>query len=232
MKSIRRIVIPTLLCLALSSGAFPQASLVVREGMNLDFGLIYTGRKFVKNVTLLNIGADTLEISKLSASCGCTGTLLGHDKIAPRDSTVLTITFNSSRFSGIVDKAVTMNTNDPTQPNVRIVFTANVVRVFAIDPEYIVFRSTPDSSVTDTVSIQNISSGPIRILSAESTSPLVKLQMDKKALASGETLTLLATFSGKEPGTTRGNINIRTDQENLPTLEVRFFSLITRRPTP
>jgi hypothetical protein len=132
----------------------------------------------------------------------------------------------------MVDKAVTMNTNDPGQPNVRIVFTANVVRVFSIDPEYVVFKTTPDSAVTDTVVLQNISSAPAHFLSAESSSPLVKIQTDKKSLSPGEALNLLLTFSPKEVGTAKGTITIRTDQENLPALEVRFFSLVTKQTAP
>ena len=233
MISLRRIFLFTVTGLSLlPAGLCAQPVLVVKGGTSLDFGLVYTGRKFVKNVTLQNIGTDTLEIKQLSASCGCTGTILGHNRIPPKDSSTLTITFNSRNFTGKVDKAVTFNSNDPGQLNVRINFTANVVRVFSLEPEYVVFKSTPDSIVTDTVVIGNLSSSPVHILSIESTSPQVKIQSDKKALSPGELLNLVLTFSANAVGTTKGNISIRTDQENLPTLDVRFFSLVTKQSTP
>lgn len=233
MISIRRRIFFALVCLSVfPAGLRAQPNLVVRDGINIDFGIIYTGRKFVKNLTLLNIGTDTLRITHLSASCGCTGTLLGRDKIPPRDSSILTITFNSSNFTGMVDKAISMNTNDPQQPNLRIVFSANVVRVFSLEPDYVVFKTTQDSAVTDTVVLQNISASPVHFLAAEASSPLVKVQTDKKSLSPGESLNIILTFSSKETGTSKGNITIRTDQENIPTLDLRFFSLVIKPSTP
>jgi hypothetical protein len=228
----RSVFFALVILLSVPAGVRSQPVLVVQGGTNIDFGLVYTGRKFVKNVTLKNIGTDTLVISQLSASCGCTGTLLGHDRIPPRDSSTLTITFNSSRFLGKVDKAVTMSSNDPGQPNVRIVFVANVVRVFSLEPEYVVFKTIPDSTVTDTVVLQNISASPVHLLSVESSSPLVKIRTDKKSLSPGEALNILLTFSSNALGTAKGNIAIQTDQENLPALDVRFFALITKHISP
>lgn len=73
-----------------------------------------------------NAGTDTLFISRVKPSCGCTSAPLTKDVIAPGESIWLDITFNSKRFSGKVTKKVSVFCNDPDQPESVIQFTAQI----------------------------------------------------------------------------------------------------------
>src|SRR5512135_672795 len=77
-----------------------QPVLKVGEGTSLDFGTIYRGEQFERKLTLKNTGTDTLLLGNVEASCGCTGTMLSSNRLAPGESGSLLIKFNSKNFSG------------------------------------------------------------------------------------------------------------------------------------
>ncbi len=218
-----------LLCLLLAAAfqAAAQPKLVIPEGMNLDFGTIYTGKSFVKDLTIRNAGTIPLELTSVSASCGCTGTFMHHNVVNPNDSTTLTITFDPSRFAGEVEKSITMNTNDTANPHIRILFKANVVKALAVAPEYVVFRTTLDSTALDTLLLQNLSSTPVRILSATASGPEVALKPASTSLPPGETAEVLLHFTPKGAGTAKGTITITTDHPNMSVINLRYFALVT-----
>lgn len=226
---LRRILAPGLLLL-LTGSLVAQPKIVVGGGTDLDFGQIYTGKKFSKNIPIYNIGADTLVILHTSASCGCTAAITEKDRIAPRDSTVLAITFNSSQYSGPVGKSVDLSTNDPAQKDVHIVFKAYVVTTFDLKPEYIVFKTTLDSIPKDTITLKNTSPFPVKILSATANSPEISAKPSPTSLKPGESSFIELSFKPARVGTVRGNLTISTDNEHVPSLDVRYFGLVTPKP--
>ncbi len=209
---------------------FAQPKIVVGGGTDLDFGQIYTGKKLSKNIPIYNIGADTLVILRTSASCGCTAAITEKDHIAPRDSTTLAITFNSSQYSGPVAKSVDLTTNDPAQKDVHIVFKGYVVSTFDLRPEYIVFRVTLDTIGKDTVSLKNTSPFPVKILSTTASSPEIKAKPSVTSLQPGETSYIELSFTPARIGTVRGYLTIATDNEHVPSLDVRYFGMVTPKP--
>ena len=203
-----------------------EAKLNVVGGMKIDFGDVYTGLTVKRLVTLKNDGTDTLIISNVSSSCGCTGTLLTHDHIAPNDSGVLEITFNTKKFSGKVDKSISMYTNDSTQSYIHIYFTANVLTLLTFEPEYFYFQTTADSATTQTMSITNTGSQAVRILSVKPTSELFSAKVSEDKIDPGKRATLVSVLKAKYAGTFFGNIEITTDNPNIPLLSLRVAALV------
>src|SRR5919108_5399266 len=75
-----------------------QPKLVVVQGNSLNFGDALTDTKVTKEVTIKNMGKDTLRILEAKAQCGCTATLLKDSTLAPHDSTKLGITFDTRNY--------------------------------------------------------------------------------------------------------------------------------------
>ncbi len=73
-----------------------------------------------------NIGEDTLRITRVAPSWGCTSAPLKKGALAPGESEDLEVTLNSSHTIGKVNKSVTITSNDPVNPSVTLNFTANV----------------------------------------------------------------------------------------------------------
>ncbi|RPH36721.1 DUF1573 domain-containing protein [bacterium] len=117
-----------------------QPKLELVGGSKFDLGSVYRGAMAERYITLKNSGTDTLLISRVDVSCGCTGTMVSNDHIAPGDTGGLLITFNSKNFRGAVHKTVTVNSNDPSQPQALIQFEGTVVEDVVVTPEYLWFQ--------------------------------------------------------------------------------------------
>ncbi|MBI5476495.1 MAG: DUF1573 domain-containing protein [Ignavibacteriales bacterium] len=174
-------------------------------------------------LTIKNLGNDTLILKDLSASCGCTATLLSVDHIPPGDSGKLSFVFDAKRFDGKVEKKISVNTNDPIKKHVEIFFTANVIRVLDIQPEYFFIRTTNDSTVTQTLKVENLSQVPIEFTSIQPSGKDISITLNPKEIKPGEKGDLTATYIPKTIGSVSGNIEIKTNHPQAPLLTIRYF---------
>lgn len=205
---------------------FSQPKCTVVGGLTFDFGEVLAGSSTKKLLTIKNVGTDTLILTNVSASCGCTGTLLSNDHIAPNDTGILAITFNGSQFKGTVHKQVSFETNDSTDESVSIEFTATVLHVMAVVPEYLFIRTTQDSAVSESVKLTNTGEHKIKIRSVSSSSNSVIAKLSKDELKPGEEATLTGTFTPPSSGTFNGDIEITTDHPKMPRMSIRFFAWV------
>lgn len=99
-----------------------------------DFGAMEQQESRTVVLTVTNKGAGRLLIEKVEPDCGCTAADMANKDLAPGESTDLKIEFNSKQFDGKVVKSVRIYSNDPTNPVVDVMFTANVRAPLLIDP--------------------------------------------------------------------------------------------------
>ena len=208
-----------------AASLFSQPKLHLVGGTTVDFGDVYSASA-QKFLTLRNAGRDTLVISNVSASCGCTGALVSHDHIAPGDSGILAITFDAKRFDGAVEKTVSFASNDKSQEHVSVKFHANVHKTLECDPEYFYFSTHPDSLSTKELSLKNSSKQKIRLLRINVPTDLISVQASRMEIEPGDEIMLQASGSFKAPGTFRGNIEISTDYPIVPTFTLRYFAFV------
>jgi rhodanese-related sulfurtransferase len=65
---------------------------------------------------LTNVGDETLTITDVVTSCGCTTTALAKRELAPEESVDLPATVNTTGFRGTVTRTVSVTSNDPASP--------------------------------------------------------------------------------------------------------------------
>jgi hypothetical protein len=93
-----------------------------------DFGTVAKGDKLEWAFQVKNTGTTDLEIIAAKPTCGCT--VADFDKIIKPGATgKVSAHVDTSNFSGPINKAVTLETNDPTAPTAQVTITA-VVRPF------------------------------------------------------------------------------------------------------
>ena len=207
----------SILILTISSRMFSQPKFSIVGGNSFDFGTLYHG-KAKKMLVIKNDGTETLTLSNISSSCGCTGALASSDKIAPGDSGKLEITFDTHKVKGGATKAVSMETNDPKNQKVRITFTANVIAILDLLPEYLYFQGKEGGSLSDEVTLKNTGSNPITILSATPSTDNITATIKESQLNPGRETTLTCVFTPKGKGVVKGNIILKTDNPNLPEI--------------
>jgi hypothetical protein len=81
------------------------------EKNSYDFGEIKEGEKVTHEFKFTNNGTIPLIISNATASCGCTVPEYPKEPIAPGESGVIKVIFNSAGKSGMQHKVVTLTTN-------------------------------------------------------------------------------------------------------------------------
>jgi hypothetical protein len=224
-----RLAAPTLIAAALAVG---QPRIAIEGGKAFDFGELLTTSPVTRELRIMNGGTDTLRITNVSGSCGCTGTLLSENNIPPGGNGTLKITFDPAKFSGKVDKVVSMHTNDPADPDPHITFTATITKILDFDQSHLVFATVVDSEVVDTVSVRNVSDSPLRITGARSSQAELTVTLTTDRLGAGDATSMICRVTPRRAGILKGDITITTDNPRLPSIDLRFFGYAKPASSP
>ena len=200
-----------------------QPKFVLEGGKAFDFGELRTIVTVTRELHITNEGTDTLRITDVSGSCGCTGTLLSNNEIAPGGEAVLKITFDPAKFKGKVDKVVSMKTNDPADPNPHITFTATINQVLEFDVTHVVVMTPVDSEATVAVEVTNRTDAPLRITSVKADPPGLTFEVTPETLEPGGSGEMLCRTRPGKAGITKGDITVSTDNPLLPTVGLRYL---------
>jgi hypothetical protein len=118
-----------LLCLSIPLMAFGTVSAVPRMTLpvdSLDFGYSPQQGSISCRFWIYSTGQDTLRISNVRTSCGCTQAPLEKRVLAPGDSAVVEIIFSTGQYSGRVTKTAHISSNTG-EPEKRLVITTDVL---------------------------------------------------------------------------------------------------------
>jgi len=211
--------------LIINSYSISQPKFYSVDGIQINFGDVPNFTPTKHTLVIKNIGTDTLILSEVGTSCGCTATLLSKDHLLANDSALLYITFDAKKFNGHVEKMVSMVTNDEANRSVEIRFTANVVKIFELDPDYFYIRAAKGIPVSHTLKLKNVGMENIKILSVTSSTDLVKPMISQSVIKPNEDAILTVTFQSKSLGTTNANIDIKTDNRLAQLISIRFFGI-------
>lgn len=100
------------------AAAVPSGPTTVMEfsETEFDFGTVDEGEKVSHTYNFKNTGAEPLILSNAKGSCGCTVPKWPKEPIAPGESGVITVEFNSKNKKGKRNQKVTITANtDPAQ---------------------------------------------------------------------------------------------------------------------
>lgn len=91
-----------------------------------DFGSIPAGSIVKHDYAFKNIGSDTLEITRVKPTCGCTTAPLSSNKIAPGEAAEISASLDTKKLKGVVRKSILIDSNDPINPYLKISFKARI----------------------------------------------------------------------------------------------------------
>lgn len=94
-----------------------------------DFGKIVEGGLSCWDFVLGNVGDEELLLGPVAPSCACTSAPLARDRLAPGETLTLRVCFDSTGYGGKeVWEAVSIRTNDPGRPWIRLALKGYVER--------------------------------------------------------------------------------------------------------
>jgi hypothetical protein len=120
--SLKALFILLVSCLTL--GAAPQIKFVRNE---IDFGKVKQRIRETRTLNFSNTGDDTLQITDIRTTCGCTAAIVSSEKIPPGKSGRIEVTFNSNTYTGKVTRLVRVHSNDPSNQIVTLTVKADVL---------------------------------------------------------------------------------------------------------
>jgi len=94
-----------------------SAPCIEASPLSFDFGKIKEGPVYKTKFKVDNCGDAPLHIVHIRTSCGCTGAVIGKKILNPSESTEVLVTFHSAGISGPFRKYISIQSNDPTCPN-------------------------------------------------------------------------------------------------------------------
>ena len=84
-----------------------------------------------------NKGKTPVNITNVRSSCGCTVPELKKKDVAPGEKGELTATFKIGGRTGVQQKTVTVETDDPNQPVVNLLLQATIAQAVEIQPSFV-----------------------------------------------------------------------------------------------
>ncbi|HJQ37118.1 MAG TPA: DUF1573 domain-containing protein, partial [Thermoanaerobaculia bacterium] len=144
-----------------------------------DFGTVAKGDKLEWAFQVKNTGTTDLEIIAAKPTCGCT--VADFDKvIKPGATGKVSAHVDTTAFSGPINKAVTLETNDPTAPTAQVTITA-VVKPFveAYPAGFVRYNLLQGGVEKQTITLYSDETEPFQITKIESPQEWIKVEQKK-----------------------------------------------------
>jgi uncharacterized cupredoxin-like copper-binding protein len=215
----------------------PKAS---AQQMEYDFGTIEQGNIATHNFTLINTGGDTLKITDVHASCGCTAAKPDKNELMPGESINIKVDFNSAGKMGKQEKYVYVKTNDPNNHELKYKFTGNVIDshdvkenlstpVLSFVESQHDFGNVKEGQVVDyTFKFKNTGKGVLEVKNVSTSCGCTVALISSKILEPGKEGTLRVELDTKNrEGQLNRNITIQSNDPKEPNKVLLIFADIT-----
>jgi hypothetical protein len=204
-----------------------------------DFGSIPKGGVVTHAFNFKNNGTDTLEVTNVKPTCGCTLAPLSNSHIAPGDQASIKATFNTQKFNGRVSKQIYVDSNDPINPYLKVSFSAiinNPLQTIVPSPAEADFDTIKAGTPTKIkITITNTDTSPAELVMVEQADAAnVNASLSTRKLAPKQSADLVLELSPKampnqiaNAPKTEGAISNEVSEKTSPTNTGEYKTSIT-----
>lgn len=207
---------------------FAQPQLEIVGGDIQDWGKVDLKDSPLKKVIeLKNVGSETLKITNVKPTCGCTTAPLDKDELAPGESAKLDVSLRVSH-GGKVSKSIRVSSNDSQQPNKIIMLKADVFEAVSVTPKYLPFRNMQvGESAVAVTTVTNNTDKPIMIKNIKLDPEDLKIDLPANTVLEPHVpLAIKVNYIPKETGRLRANLILETNNEENKTIRITGFGQI------
>ncbi len=183
------------------------------------------GGELHHTLKIVNVGGDTLKISEVKPSCGCTTAPLDKDMLLFGDTAVINLTMDVANKHGETSKTLRVVTNDSTSPVTTVFLKANVVQHIVAEPAYFsISELEPGTEGTSKIVLRNVGKETITVqppLEVDTPLMAVKFSMTSPVkLNPGDSLPVTVYATPLNPGPSAANYIFKTDSKMSPEVKV------------
>jgi len=91
-----------------------------------------------------NKGTTPINIKAVRTSCGCTTAALKKNDVAPGEKGEITATFKPGDNVGVLQKTVTVETDDAKTPQTVLTLKANITQMLVLQPNFVFWQANED----------------------------------------------------------------------------------------
>ncbi len=201
-----------------TAGGSPK---IVIEAPSYEFGEVWAGAKIEHEWVVRNEGTTILKIDGVKPSCGCTVAKNYDREILPGETGKIPVSIDTKRLSAKVTKSVTVTSNDPESPTLRLSIGGTVKQRMEVDPAKggTFGRIKPNETVKRTLTLSNNTDIPMELTLTSAKAGV--FQAELTVTEPGQKYELkLETNGPYAEGYNRGTISIKTSSPEEPTMEV------------
>lgn len=187
-----------------------------------DFGTTSLVNSVVGTFTFQNVGTGVLKVQRPSTSCGCTVAGVTPDTLKPGEKGELVFTFALAGIRGHSEKSITVPSNDPHNPVVKLTVKADVKQVYEAVPPQVGIGDIRLGATTNVVVLLRRTDGQkLQVKKTETSSDLVRAQIQPEEDSHGQAVKLLVEVEGRgAPRRFSEQIRVFTEETPQPVLTV------------
>ncbi len=200
--------------------AAQPAPRIVCDQPEFDFGTVDNTESVEHTFVLRNAGDLTLEITQARPACGCTVASISERNVPPGGESRITSRLSLAGRQGQQHKTITVESNDPNQPQLMLVLKGVAGSSLEIQPPRITQGQIPAGS--QPTNVVALSSPPHQFFQVTSVEPSSdRFQARVETVETGRVYRLLVWPSQPlAAGQLDGAVVIRTDHPQRPTVEI------------
>lgn len=198
-----------------------QGPRIFCEQPEFDFGTADSQSVVEHTFIFKNIGDTTLEIGQVKPACGCTVADITPRSVPPGGEATMVARLNLQGRSGHQSKSITINSNDPENPQYRVTMSGNASQSIMASPDRLIFgQMQPGQEVTLSSDIQFTGpQGSFNIVNIETND--ANLTATLETVEAGRRYKLNATYkAGGMVGAANATVRLHTDNPQRPVIDL------------
>lgn len=203
-----------------TTGETGHAPNIVCEQVTFNFGKADNHREIEHTFLLKNTGDLPLVISNVRRTCGCTVAKITEKIVPPAGESEVTVKLLLKGRKGRQHKTLTVMSNDPDTPQLRLYLRGEAVAEVDISPNSLFFREVISSAAAEkAIDIRFNTDVPVNITALETKSE--QFSASREVIDEGRAYRLIVRSEPlKSIGRAQDTLVIKTDNEAYPFLEV------------
>jgi len=196
-----------------------------------DFGNVGPGTKNLCEFKFTNTGDDVLKIEKVPATCSCTIPTLDKKEYLPGESGTIKVEYRVRKKLGGTARVITVYSNDPVNPKVRLTVKAMVVPKVTARPSNFKLYPAKDNAGCPDIVLTSLDGKAFAIKSFKSTPSGIQADFDPSKKAARFVLKPKVKVH-KLRANSSGRIEIVVDHPETQKLEIHFNVFCKFRISP
>jgi hypothetical protein len=205
-----------------------HAPKIVCDEPTYNFGVQDNSTDVEHVYTIRNEGDLTLEIKQVRPSCGCTVANISEKMIAPGASANITTKLSLKGRQGPQHKTITVESNDPTQPQFILKLEGEATTQVQVNPMQLFYgRLDPGAVATGTVEVVASGTNTMQVTNISADTPFLTASITTNTVGKSYRITVV-TRPPLPEGQARGTVTLNTDNPGYPTISIPVAAFVMK----